>query len=302
MTMINKLKNRPSDGAFTRAWRVFRKDKMAILGGVIIVSFCLVAVLAPVIAPFNPNQGSLLNRLEPPGWIDNSGHRHILGTDALGRDVLSRIIYGSRISILVGLLVISFSLAIGITMGLISGYFGGLIDTIVQRIVDTLLAFPYLIFALAIMAALGPGFFNLVLALMYKEWVISCRVIRGDVLAAKEENYVEAARALGASWLHIVFRDLLPNVFASALVVGTLRVGWVIIMEASLSFLGLGVQPPTATWGGIVSGGRDYIFRAWWITTFAGLAILILVLAINLFGEGLRDALDPRMSNASLNQ
>lgn len=300
--MFNRWKSRRSDGAFNRAWRVFRKDKIAILGGIIIVGFCLIAALAPIIAPFNPNQGSLLNRLEPPGWIDSSGHRHILGTDALGRDILSRVIYGSRISILVGLLVISFSLAIGITMGLISGYFGGLIDTIIQRVVDTLLAFPYLIFALAIMAALGPGFFNLVLALMYKEWVISCRIIRGDVLAAKEENYVEAARALGASWLHIIFRDLLPNVFASALVVGTLRVGWVIIMEASLSFLGLGVQPPTATWGGIVSGGRDYIFRAWWITTFAGLAILILVLAINLFGEGLRDALDPRMSNSSLNQ
>ena len=300
--MLGKQEERRAEGVFGRAWRVFRKDKIAIIGGIIILAFCLIAILAPVLAPYNPNQGNLLNRLQPPGWVDSGGQRHMLGTDTLGRDILSRIIYGSRISISIGLLVITISLAIGITMGLISGYFGGLIDTIIQRIVDTLLAFPYLIFALAIMAALGPGFFNLVMALMYKEWVVSCRVIRGNVLAAKEENYVEAARALGAGWWHIVFRDLLPNVFASALVVGTLRVGWVIIMEASLSFLGLGVQPPTATWGGIVSGGRDYIFRAWWITTFAGLAVLVLVLAINLFGEGLRDAFDPRMSNTSLNQ
>ena len=289
-------------GVFGRAWRVFRKDKTAILGGIIILAFCVVAIFAPVLAPYNPNQGSLLDRLQPPGWVDDDGQRHLLGTDTLGRDVLSRIIYGARVSLPIGLLVTAISLAIGITMGLISGYFGGLVDTVIQRIVDTLLSFPYLIFALAIMAALGPGLFNLVMALMYKEWVISCRVIRGNVLAAKEESYVEAARALGAGWWHIIFRDLLPNVFASALVVGTLRVGWVIIMEASLSFLGLGVQPPTASWGGIVSGGRDYIFRAWWITTFAGLAILILVLAINLFGEGLRDAFDPRMSNTPLNQ
>ena len=291
--MLGRQEDRRAEGAFNRAWRVFRKDRIAIVGGVIILAFCLVAVLAPVLAPYNPNQGNLLDRLQPPGWVDGGGQRHILGTDTLGRDILSRIIYGSRISISIGLLVITISLAVGITMGLISGYLGGLVDTIIQRIVDTLLAFPYLIFALAIMAALGPGFFNIVMALMYKEWVISCRVIRGDVLAAKEENYVEAARALGAGWWHIIFRDLLPNVFASALVVGTLRVGWVIIMEASLSFLGLGAQPPTPEWGAMLNEARADMVTAPHVAIFPSLAIFLTVLAFNLLGDGLRDAADP---------
>jgi len=192
--------------------------------------------------------------------------------------------------------VVSVATITGVMIGLVSGYFGGKIDALIQRIVDTLLAFPYLIFALAIMSVLGPGLKNIILALVYKEWVTPCRVIRGDTLVAKEENYVEAARAMGASNWHILIRSLLPNVMASVIVVASLRIAWVILMEASLSFLGLGVQPPTATWGGMVAGGRDYIFQAWWITAFPGIAILLLVMGVNLMGEGLRDAFDPKLT------
>jgi len=281
---------------FKGFWKLYRRNWAAVIGMIITISFLIIAILAPLIAPHDPNRGNLLERLKPPCWVKGGSTKHLLGTDALGRDLLSRIIYGSRISILIGIVVVVASSSIGVLIGLISGYFGGKIDAGIQRIVDTLLAFPYLIFALAIMAVLGPGIKNIILALAYKEWVTSCRVIRGDVLVAKEENYVEAARAMGASSLHILIKSLLPNVMSSVIVVSSLRIAWVILMEASLSFLGLGVQPPMATWGGMVAGGRDYIFQAWWITTFPGICILLLVMGVNLMGQGLRDAFDPKLS------
>ena len=281
---------------FKRFWKLYRRNKAAVLGMIVTVSFLTMAVFAPVIAPQDPNRGNLLERLKPPGWLRGGDTKHILGTDGLGRDILSRIIYGSRISILIGVVVVALTSSVGVVIGLISGYFGGKIDAIIQRIVDTLLAFPYLIFALAIMSVLGPGIKNIILALAYKGWVTPCRVIRGDVLVAKEEMYIEAARAMGASNRRILLRSLLPNVMASAIVVASLSVARVILMEASLSFLGLGVQPPTATWGGMVANGRDYIFQAWWITTFPGICILLLVMGFNLMGQGLRDAFDPKLS------
>lgn len=281
---------------FKRFWKLYRKNRAAVIGLILTVSFLVMAIFAPFIAPRDPNIGKLTERLSPPFWMKGGSTRHLLGTDALGRDILSRAIYGSRISILIGIVVVSVASITGVIIGLVSGYFGGKTDAIIQRIVDMLLAFPYLIFALAIMSVLGPGLKNIVLALVYKEWVTPCRVIRGDTLVAKEENYVEAARAMGASNRHILIRSLLPNVMASVIVVASLRIGWVVLMEASLSFLGLGVQPPTATWGGMVAGGRDYIFQAWWITTFPGIAILLLVMGVNLMGEGLRDAFDPKLT------
>jgi ABC-type dipeptide/oligopeptide/nickel transport system permease subunit len=284
---------------FKRFWKLYRKNRAAVIGLILTIIFLVMAIFAPFIAPRDPNTGKLTERLSPPFWMEGGSTRHLLGTDSLGRDILSRVIYGSRISILIGIVVVSVASITGVIIGLVSGYFGGKTDAIIQRIVDTLLAFPYLIFALAIMSVLGPGLKNIVLALVYKEWVTPCRVIRGDTLVAKEENYVEAARAMGASNWHILIRSLLPNVMASVIVVASLRIGWVVLMEASLSFLGLGVQPPTATWGGMVAGGRDYIFQAWWITTFPGIAIFLLVMGVNLMGEGLRDAFDPKLTRGN---
>lgn len=277
-------------------WKLYRRNRAAIVGMVLTLLFVIVAISAPLIAPDDPNKGDLLERLRPPCWMEGGSTKHLLGTDNLGRDLLSRMIYGSRISMFIGIVVVSIASSVGVVTGLVSGYFGGKTDAVIQRVVDTLLAFPYLIFALAIMAVLGPGLQNVILALVYKEWVTPCRVIRGDVLVAKAEMYVESVRALGASSLHILTRTILPNVMASVIVVASLRIAWVILMEASLSFLGLGVQPPTATWGGMVAGGRDYIFTAWWITAFPGVCIFLLVMGVNLMGQGLRDAFDPKLA------
>lgn len=278
-------------------WRRFRKHRLAVLGALFIVAFVGVAVLAPFIVSHDPGAGDLRARLLPPAWMTGGRPEYWLGTDELGRDLLSRILYGSRVSLYVGLLVVGVATTVGTVAGLVSGYFGGRIDAAVQRLVDILLAFPYLVFAIALMAVMGPGLTNLMLALVYKEWVYPARVVRAEVLAARSQEYVEAARAVGAGHGHILFREILPNVLSSVLVVSTLRVAWVILMEASLSFLGLGVQPPTPAWGSMVSSGRDYLFQAWWVSTFPGLAILLTVLGINLLGEGLRDALDPRLKD-----
>ncbi len=279
-----------------RFWKLYRRNRAAVVGLFVTLGFIFMALFAPMIAPHDPNKGNLLERLRPPSWVDGGSSKHVLGTDSLGRDLLSRIVYGARVSIFIGVVVVAIASSAGVLAGLVSGYYGGKIDTVIQRIVDTLLAFPYLIFALAIMAVLGPGIQNIILALVYKEWVTPCRVIRGEVLVAKAEMYVEAARAVGASHMHILIRSLLPNVMASVIVVASLRVAWVILMEASLSFLGLGVQPPTATWGSMVASGRDYISTAWWITTFPGLSIFLLVMGVNLMGQGLRDAFDPKLA------
>ncbi|MCZ8148218.1 MAG: ABC transporter permease, partial [Roseomonas sp.] len=221
-----------------------------------------------------------------------------LGCDGLGRDILSRLLYGARVSLLVAALVIGIAAVIGTLLGLAAGYLRGWTDTVISRLVDTLLGFPYLIFAIGLMAMMGPGLNNIVLVLVYKEWVFACRVVRGETLAAREHDYVEAARALGCGPLHIMLREILPNVLSPVLVVATFRMAYVIILEASLSFLGLGVQPPASSWGNMVADGRDFLVDAWWVSTLPGLAILSLVLAINLASQGLRDAFDPRLHQA----
>lgn len=276
-------------------WRRFRKNRLAVAGGALVLGFVAVAVLAPLLAPHDPARGNLGARLLPPAWMPGGAAGHLLGTDELGRDLLSRILYGSRVSLYVGMMVVFVATTLGTAAGLVSGYFGGRLDAAIQRLVDILLAFPYLVLAIALMAVMGPGLTSLMVALAYKEWVYPCRVVRAEVLAARHQEYVEAARAVGAGHAHILFREILPNVLSSVLVVSTLRVAWIILMEASLSFLGLGVQPPTPAWGSMVSAGREYLFQAWWVSTFPGLAILLTVLGINLLGEGLRDALDPRL-------
>lgn len=276
-------------------WRRFRKHRLAVAGGVVVLLVVAMGVLAPWLAPHDPAQANFLKRFRPPAWMEGGSWEHPLGTDQLGRDILSRIMWGARASLTVGAIVITLATTVGIFFGLLSGYYGGRVDAVIQRVVDILLSFPYLVLAIGLMAVMGPGFMNMVLALVYKEWVTPCRVVRGEVLAAKNQEYVEAARAVGAGDAHIMWREILPNTLSAVIVVATLRVAWVILMEASLSFLGLGVQPPTPAWGSMVAAGREYIFQAWWLATFPGVAILVTVLGINLLGEGLRDALDPRL-------
>lgn len=278
-----------------RAWRAFRQNRLALVGAALVLLLALGAVLAPWLTPHDPLRGRLTDRLLPPGAVGSDGRAFPLGTDHLGRDILSRILHGGQVSIALGLVVVGVSIVVGVTLGLVSAYAGGWVDTVVQRLVDVLLAFPYLVLAIALMGLFGPGFANLVVALAFKEWVMACRVVRSEALALKTAAFVEASRAAGAGPGRIIFRHLLPNVIPGAVVVATLRVGSVVLMESSLSFLGLGIQPPQPSWGVVIADGRDYLFRSPWISTFPGLAILLFVLGANLLGEGLRDALDPRL-------
>ena len=276
-------------------WRQFRKSRVGVAGGVMLCLVVLAAVIAPALTPHSPVAGELSLRLHPPAWMAGGDWTHPLGCDQQGRDILSRMLYGARVSLVVGLVVVVLSAAIGTVLGLMMGYFGGWLDAVLGRVVDILLAFPFMIFAIGLMAVLQPGLTNIILTLTLKGWVPFCRLVRGDTLSVKTREHVEAARALGAGHGHQLFREILPNVVPSVIVLGTLTVATVILLEASLSFLGLGVQPPMPTWGGMVSDGREYLLEEWWLSTFPGLAILIAVLSVNLLGQGLRDTLDPRL-------
>ena len=286
-----------------RLWRrdllaflaALRGQPIALLGGVIVVLFVLAALLAPQLTTHHPEVGSLRQRLLPPAWSAQGQGAFLLGTDAQGRDLLTRIIFGARISLSVGVLTVGVSVAVGALLGALAGYYRGWVDTVLSRFADLLMAFPFLIFAIGVMAFMGPGFVNLILALTFKGWVEFYRLVRGDMLSEKTKEYVEAARALGRSHRAIIGAEILPNILQSVLVVATLRMGFFIVTEASLSFLGLGIQPPTPAWGSMVAEGRDVMLAAWWVSTLPGLAILLLVLSLNLFGEGLRDILDPRL-------
>lgn len=275
-------------------WRDLWRNKPAIAAGVLLAVFLVVAVAAPVLVPHDPFQQDLDRRLQPPAWAGGQWS-YLLGCDQIGRDLMSRIVYGSRTSILLGVVIVLLTVIIGTALGSIAGYAGGWLDVLLSRIVDVLLAFPFLVFALGMMAVLGPGFFNLVLVLTFKGWVDFFRVVRAEVMSLKTADFVEAARALGIPPVTIVVSEILPNVLPSLIVLAALRMAVIITAEASLSFLGLGVQPPTPAWGVMINEGRPYMLNAWWLSTFPGVAILLLVLAINIFGEGLRDALDPRL-------
>ncbi len=277
------------------SWRRFRDDRFAMAAAALVLLFVLAALFAPWISPQDPNDSDLLRRLQPPVWMIGGEWAFPLGCDALGRDLLSRIVHGTRISIFIGAAVVLIATAMGIVTGLLSGYLGGWVDSLISRVVDILLAFPYLLFAIGLMAMMGPGLQNIIIALAYKEWVIPCRLVRGETMALRQVEYIEAARAVGASGPYIMLREILPNILSPVIVVSTIRMAHVIILEASLSFLGIGVQPPTASWGSLVADGRSFIWDAWWISTFSGLAILLLVLAINVASQGLRDAFDPRL-------
>jgi len=254
------------------------------------------AIAAPQIAPYDPADVEVVQRLMPPLWVSDNGDMHLLGTDALGRDVLSRVIYGSRVSLVVGLTVVAFSGTVGVVLGLVSGYVAGsLVDDVIMRIADIQLAFPFLLIAIAFLSVLGPGLTNVIVVLTLFGWVQYARVVRGQAMALREMEFVEAARAIGVRHIRIVLRHILPNTWAPTIVMASFAVASTILSEASLSFLGLGVKPSVATWGNMLAEGRDHITVAWWIVTFPGLALLITVLGINLFGDWLRDYLDPRL-------
>jgi peptide/nickel transport system permease protein len=265
------------------------------VGGAILALLVVCGVAAPLIAPRDPQAQTLEDRLRPPRWTDNGMPAYFLGTDNLGRDMLSRIVYGSRISLMVGAATVIFAGIVGCTLGAIAGYFGSTADEIVSKISEIFLAFPFLLIAIAIMAFLGQGVGNLIMALMLSRWVQYCRVVRGEVLSLKERDFITAAKALGAKDAYIIFRHVIPNTVASVTVIATFGMAIVIITEASLSFLGLGVPVHIPTWGSMLAEGRSYINRAPWLTIFPGLAIFITVFGINLLGDGLRDVFDPKL-------
>jgi peptide/nickel transport system permease protein len=274
--------------------RLLRR-RTALFGMLVVAVVLLTAAFAPVIAPFDPLAQDISQRLREPAWQDAQGRTHLLGTDHLGRDILARIIYGSRIALLVGLAAVLISGVLGMAIGLISGYFGGRVDDFFMRLADVQLAFPFILLAIAVIGVLGPSLRNIIIVIGVSSWVVYARVVRGEVLSIRERDFVQAAIALGSRDTQVLIRHVLPNTFTPWLVVATLDMARVIVIESALSFLGLGVQPPTPTWGGMLADGRVYLSTAWWLATFPGLAILVTVLGINLFGDGLRDTLDPRL-------
>lgn len=264
-------------------------------GGIIVGILIVVGLLAPVIAPYDPNAQNLSGALRPPDWFFGS---HLLGTDAVGRDILSRLFYGARISLVIALLVVLISGVVGIVLGAISGYFARITDFLIQKLVEVVWAFPPLLLAIAIMAFLGQGLENLILALVSQRWIAYCRVARGQALSLRTREFVDAARSLGARNIRIILLHIMPNLFPSAVVIGTFSMASAIISEAALSFLGLGVPPEIPTWGSMLADGRTYISTSWWLALFPGLCIFFTVLGINLLGDGLRDILDPRLKRS----
>lgn len=270
------------------------KSKTGLVGFIIVISVILMAIFASSLAPFEPAKQDPSAILKPPSWLEDGDKAYFLGTDNLGRDILSRIIYGSQISLLVGICSVVLAGIIGLVIGLISGYYGGIIDAVFMRLADAFLAIPSILFSLVVLVVIGPGVVTLVIALGVTHWVVYARLVRGEVLSIKERDYVRAARSIGVKNINIIIRHILPNVFSSFIVVSALTVASTIISEASLSFLGLGIQPPTVSWGVMLSDGRNYLATNWWIATFPGIAITITVLGIIFLGDWLRDVLDPR--------
>jgi ABC-type dipeptide/oligopeptide/nickel transport system permease subunit len=271
------------------------RSRRLVIGMVVLGLVIAMALLAPIIAPYSPLKQSPEFNLKPPFWREPSGAFHALGTDALGRDMLSRIIFGSRISLIIGAVAVLIAGSIGVLLGLIAGYFGGLVETIIMRLVDTILAIPFILLAIVSAALFGQSLLGVIVILGLTSWLGYARIVRGVVLSLKHIPYVEASRALGASHARTLFRHILPGVWAPVIVIATQQVGAMIIAESSLTFLGLGVPPEFPTWGAMIADGRGEVSLAWWVSSFPGLALMITVLAVYFFGDGLRDALDPRL-------
>jgi peptide/nickel transport system permease protein len=286
--------------AARREWVAFvrrlARRRTALFGLVVVAVVFGAAFGAPWLTAWDPTEQDITNRLKPPGSPDPSGRMHLLGTDHLGRDLLARVIFGARPALMVGFAAVAISGILGMVVGLLSGYFGGRTDDVFMRLADIQLAFPFILLAIAVIGVLGPSLPVIIVVIGVSSWVVYARVVRGSVLSLREREFVQAALALGSRDGRILLRHILPNALTPWLVVATLDMARVIVIESALSFLGLGVQPPTPTWGGMLADGRVYISTAWWLATFPGLAILVTVLGINLFGDGLRDTLDPRLN------
>lgn len=288
------MKKRKNEEVLLSAGQIARKkffqNKMAVLGSIVIILFVILSVFAPLFTKLDPNQTDLLNIRGCPNA------EHILGTDDLGRDIFTRLLYGGRISIAVGVISMALQLAIGVTVGTLAGYFGGIIDKIVMRIVDVIMCFPFFVIAIALASVLGGSMTNLVLIIGMLMWPGIARIVRSQVLVIKENEFIMGARALGLNWLEIIFSHVLPNIASSVLVASTLSVASGILMEATLSFLGLGVNPPDPSWGNMLVAAQSMsvLKNQWWMWIPAGTAVVLMVLAVNFFGDGLRDALDAK--------
>jgi peptide/nickel transport system permease protein len=270
-------------------WQHLKRNRFALAGGSVVLLLFVVSLLAFLIAPYDPNQINAWHVLTPPSW------QHWFGTDDLGRDVFSRVLYGARISLKVGFVAVGIAVTIGTVVGLLAGFYGGWIDSLLMRIVDIMLCFPAFFLILAVITFMGPSIWYIMMIIGLTGWMGVARLVRAETLSIREMDYIMAARCIGCSNSRIIFRHILPNAVSPVLVSATLGVAGAILTESALSFLGIGVQPPTPSWGNILTSGKDYIEFAWWLSLFPGLAILVTVLAYNLLGEGIRDALDPRV-------
>jgi peptide/nickel transport system permease protein len=278
-------------GSLSRLWRL----KWGLSAATLLLLIVASAVLAPWLASYDPLAVDIQHRLVPPIWMDGGTAKHPLGTDQIGRDLLARMLYGGRVSLIVGVTAVLISATIGVLTGLAAGYFGPRVDWLIMALVNVMLSFPFVLLALAVIAVLGPSLVNMIIVLAVADWPLYVRVIRAETLSICERDFVTAGRALGMSHARIVFRQIFPNLVSVIVVIATLQVARVIILESFLSFLGLGVQPPTPAWGNMLGEGRVYMLDSWWIATFPGLAIFVTTLAINLMGNALRDWLDPHM-------
>jgi len=275
-----------------RLWRL----KWGLAAAAILLLIVGAAALAPWVSPHDPLQVNIRHRLAPPAWMEGGAAAHPLGTDQVGRDLLARMIYGGRASLVIGVSAVVLSATVGVLLGLGGGYFGGRADWLIMTLINVMLTFPFVLLALAVIAVLGPSLPNMIIVLGIADWPFYARVIRAETLSIREREFITAGRALGMSHLRIIFRQILPNLMSAIVVIATLQVARVIILESFLSFLGLGIQPPTPAWGNMLGEGRIYMLNSWWIAAFPGLAIFVTTLTINLMGNALRDWLDPHMN------
>ncbi len=285
------IKKKKKKSQWVDVWKRLKVNKMAMIGLVIIVVLIVTAIFADFIAPYGFDDQSLKDRLLAPSL------KHLFGTDNFGRDIFSRIVYGTRISLMIGFIAVSIAALVGGSLGAISGYYSGKLDNIIMRGVDILLAIPSILLAISIVASLGPGLRNVMIAVGIGSVPSYARIVRASVLSYRDQEFVEAARAIGANDFRIILKHIIPNTLAPIIVQATLGVAGAILSAAGLSFIGLGIQPPTPEWGAMLSGGRDYLRDNWYVATFPGLAIMVTIFGLNLLGDGLRDALDPRLKN-----
>jgi len=276
-------------------WKQLKSSPVALTGVVILTVLVFVAFVAPLIAPLDPGAIDIRLRLTPPAWADGGSVDHLLGTDNVGRDVLSRIIYGARVSLFVGVATVAIGGVIGSILGLVAGYFRGWVETVIMRLVDIQLAFPSILLAVAIMALVGPSMMNVIFVLSLATWAPFCRVARGQTLQVCNQEYITAAHSLGLKDIPILIRHVIPNIINPLIVVASFALATNIINEASLSFLGVGVPPSTPTWGGMLGEGRNYLRIAWWVSTLPGIALMLCVYSVNMLGDWLRDYYDPRL-------